>query len=88
MVTMVTTPKSAGVNSRARMTVLTTWSRERQRRGGYRRCRASNGEASQFAAFGYRVEGAARVKWNHCLLEPVELRLAAERTARLGCRAA
>ena len=25
MVTMVTTPKSAGVSSRARMTVLTTW---------------------------------------------------------------
>ena len=51
MVTMVTTPKSAGVNSRARMTVPDHLSRERQRRGGQRRGCASNGEASQFAAF-------------------------------------
>ena len=30
MVTIVTTPKSAGVNSRAKMTVLITWADERQ----------------------------------------------------------
>src|SRR2546429_20477 len=39
--------------------------RERQRRGGYRRCRGSNDEAPQFAAFGYRVERTAGGKWDH-----------------------
>ncbi len=46
--------------------------RESQRRSGYRRCRASNGKTSQFAASSDWMESTAVVEWDHSWLGTVE----------------
>ena len=67
VVTIVTTPKSAGVNIRAKITVLITWAASASRRSGYCRCGTANREAPQFVASRPRVEDTTGIKWNHSL---------------------
>ena len=72
MVTMVTTPKSAGVNSRARMTVLITWTARPSPEADIVAAAPLTARRPQFVASSDRAEGATSVKWDHSLAQ-VEL---------------
>ena len=78
MVTMVTTPKSAGVSRCARMTVPDQLDHETDPRGRYRRCSSPNGEAAQFAAYSGRENGTTGAGSGHCLsgVEPSSITIA------------